>query len=84
MVAKSSYLFSLKDKENGLKKIYTSLDDIGKQWKKMSILLSDVRDPSLFQRAFSPGLQEYIEALALINVLESSQVPSTDDVCVLS
>ena len=75
-----SKFFSLKDKENGLKKVHSSLNDIAKQWSKMSKLLADVKDPSLFQRAFSPGLQEYIEALALINVLESSQVPSTDDV----
>ena len=67
-----------------MKKIHSSLNDIAKQWTKMSKLLADVKDPSLFQRAFSPGLQEYIESLALINVLESSQVPSMDDVRVFS
>ena len=73
-------LFDLQDKDIGLKKIHTSLDQIGKQWSKMSTLLSDVKDPSLFQRAFSPGLQEYIEALSLLNVLENSHVPSFDEV----
>ena len=77
-------LFDLKDKESGLKKLHGSLDDIGKQWSKMSKLLADVKDPSLVQRAFSPGLQEYIEALSLLSVLEQSQVPSTDEVCVIS
>ena len=73
-------LFDLKDKESGLKKLHGSLDDIGKQWSKMSKLLSDVKDPSLVQRAFSPGLQEYIEALSLLSVLEESQVPTSDEV----
>ena len=77
-------LFDLKDKESGLKKLHGSLDDIGKQWSKMSKLLSDVKDPSLVQRAFSPGLQEYIEALSLLSVLEQSHVPSTDEVCIIS
>ena len=49
----------------------------------MSKLLSDVKDPSLVQRAFSPGLQEYIEALSLLSVLEQSQVPTSDEVLLI-
>ena len=60
--------------------IHASLDNILKQWNKMSNLLKDVKDPSLFQRAFSPGLQEFIEALCFLSVLESSYIPTCDEI----
>ena len=46
----------------------------------MANLLKDVSDPSLFQRAFSPGLQEFIEALCFLSVLESSYIPSIEEI----
>ena len=46
----------------------------------MSNLLKDVKDPSLFQRAFSPRLQEFIEALCFLSVLESSYIPTCDEI----
>jgi len=73
-------LFDQKDKDAGLAQIHASLDNILKQWNKMSNLLKDVKDPSLFQRAFSPGLQEFIEALCFLSVLESSYIPTCDEI----
>ena len=71
---------SQKDKEAGFRKLHASLSDIGKSWSKMNNLLKDVDDPSLFQRAFTSGLQEFIEALCLLSVLEESYLPSCDQV----
>ena len=48
----------------------------------MGKLFEDVSDPNLFLRAFSPGLQEFIEALCFLSVLESSYLPSCDEVSV--
>jgi len=73
-------LFDQKDKEAGLAQIHASLNNILKQWNKMASLLKDVKDPSLFQRAFSPGLQEFIEALCFLSVLESSYIPTCDEI----
>ena len=72
--------FSQKDKEAGLNQIHTSFNNILKQWNKMSNLLKDVKDPSLFQRAFSPGLQEFIEGLCFLSILESSHIPTCDEI----
>jgi len=73
-------LFDEKDREAGLTKLHSSLDNILKQWNKMSNLLENVTDPSLFQRAFSPGLQEFTEAICFLSVLESSYVPTCDEI----
>lgn len=73
-------LFDQKDKEAGLNQIHTSFNNILKQWNKMSNLLKDVKDPSLFQRAFSPGLQEFIEGLCFLSILESSHIPTCDEI----
>ena len=48
----------------------------------MSKLMEDVKDPALFQRAFSPGLQEFIEALCFLAMVESSELPSCDQVII--
>ena len=75
-----TFFFSEKDREAGLAKLHSSLNNITKLWNKMAILLEDVSDPSLFQRAFSPGLQEFTEAICFLSVLESSYVPSCDEI----
>ena len=75
-------LFSEQDKEAGLKKLHSSLNNITKLWIKMSKLMEDVKDPALFQRAFSPGLQEFIEALCFLAMVESSELPSCDQVII--
>ena len=75
-------LFSEQDKEAGLKKLHSSLNNITKLWTKMSKLMEDVKDPALFQRAFSPGLQEFIEALCFLAMVESSELPSCDQVII--
>lgn len=71
---------SQKDKESGMKKLHASLNDILKQWNKMSKLIEDVKDINLFLRAFSPGLQEFIEALTFLSILESSYLPNCDEI----
>jgi len=72
--------FDEQDKEAGLKKLHSSLNNITKLWTKMSKLMEDVKDPALFQRAFSPGLQEFIEALCFLAMVESSELPSCDQI----
>ena len=42
--------------------------------------MKDVKDPALFQRAFSPGLQEFIEALCFLRMIESSDLPTCGEV----
>ena len=74
------FFFSQKDKEAGLKKLHSSLKDILKLWNKMNNLMKDVKDPALFQRAFSPGLQEFIEALCFLRMIESSDLPTCGEV----
>jgi len=73
-------LFDQKDRTAGFQKIHNGLNDIGKLWTKMGKLFEDVSDPNLFLRAFSPGLQEFIEALCFLSVLESSYLPSCDEI----
>merc|ERR1712141_388875 len=73
-------LLDQKDKEAGLKKLHSSLNDILKLWNKMNNLMKDVKDPALFQRAFSPGLQEFIEALCFLRMIESSDLPTCGEI----
>merc|ERR1712018_793608 len=73
-------LLDQKDKEAGLKKLHSSLKDILKLWNKMNNLMKDVKDPALFQRAFSPGLQEFIEALCFLRMIESSDLPTCGEI----
>ena len=49
----------------------------------MSKLMEDVKDPALFQRAFSPGMQEFIEALCFLAMVESSELPTYDQVVII-
>ena len=80
MINSFFFFFSQKDKEAGLKKLHSSLNDILKLWNKMNNLMKDVKDPALFQRAFSPGLQEFIEALCFFRMIESSDLPTCGEV----
>jgi len=73
-------LFDEKDRKAGLAKLHSSLDNIQKLWDKLAKLLENVSDPSLFQRAFSPGFQEFTEALCFLSVLESSYIPTCDEI----
>ena len=63
-----------------MKKLHDSLNGISKLWAKMNNLLSDVSDPALFLRAFTPGFQEYIEALCFLRLVETSDLPTCGEI----